>query len=209
MLKVKAKMPRIFDLAKTHGLYSASAVRAMVAEVEKDMGDQMRANALRDGGPGGAYPKLSGYNVSTAKEVQKRGRALLKRKGIKGVKGQKFSRHSGYARRKQDGKTPARGRHQADVRLRDTGSLYAGFVGRSRSGFVALGSANSITVEARANGQEPGRPSNDTLLYYHATGAGNLPKRNPTDKMDAFLRRCKLRVQKLVKEATANKSSRT
>jgi len=104
----------------------------------------------------------------------------------------KPSPHSGYAKRKQDGKTPGHGQFGANIRLRDTGELYASVTG------VVTKTPDGFRVEATALGAVSGRPDNATLLAIHAEGKDGMPKRDPTEDMSAFEKRVAARIQSYI-----------
>lgn len=95
--------------------------------------------------------------------------------------------HAGYARRKAAGKTPGHGKFGPDVRLRDTGSLFAGLDGDLK--FTPTGALISLV----SRGRNAGRPANQQLLEFHALGMGHNPVRNPAQDMTLFQARAQKR----------------
>ena len=101
--------------------------------------------------------------------------------------------HSGYAKAKALGNTPGAGKHGPDIRLRDTGDLYAALDGDVRK------VADGWVVEATATGTSPGREiTNAELLAVHAEGKGHMPKRDPTEDMSAFEKRTAARIRSYI-----------
>lgn len=187
--------------------FRGGAYRAMVEAVARDMGDQARVNMVALGEPGGAWPQLSGFNAMRAvggkalKTLKARAGSLYGRQRnqakLAAVQGENRRRrrvqkerkergegasvpHAGYARRKALGKTPGRGKFGPDVRLRDTGSLFAGLDGHVKW------EANQTLVSLISKGALRGRPSNNALLRIHANGEGRMPRRNPAEDMSLF-----------------------
>lgn len=165
-------------------IFDGAGMRALTDMIAKDMGDAMRGNMLKRGGPGGDWAQLSGYKKGGSKrEVNKERRAG----------NQMASTHTGYAKRKDLGKTPGAGANGADIRLRDTGDLYAGLDG------IAKPVTGGWVVEATATGTSSGRDiSNAELLAAHANGDGKLPKRDPTEDMSAFEKRTGARIKSYI-----------
>lgn len=191
-----------------------AAVKAMCEELAKDMADQVRANIVRFGKPGGdgGWPPLSGYNQAaiathqraakahkaaagrTEGEQSKKHREQAKkhRKTVKNLKAKQASKHSGYARAKELGETPGHGKFKASDLLRDTEALFASLAGK------VIGTATAIIVRLVAEGTAPTRSiSNQRLLEIHSFGEGNMPKRDPTQKMDNFEKRFAARLKAL------------
>lgn len=88
-----------------------------------------------------------------------------------------------YAKRKRLGRTPGAGKFKYSM-LRDTGSMYNGITGR-----VVRSSLSNLRLELHAEGQQPGRPSNDELLSIHHFGKGRVPARNVALSMRVFEQR--------------------
>lgn len=96
-----------------------------------------------------------------------------------------------YARRKDAGQTPGKGKHGGAIRLRDTGSMFDGIKG------VVRQKGKSVVVGIVSEGSLPGRPTNTELLTIHAKGDG-VPRRDPTREMSTFLQRFKERIARLL-----------
>ena len=84
--ELKNDLPTVQRLRE---LFTGAGWRFLMEAIGKDMADQVRRNMLKHGGPGGDWPKLSGYGVAS-KEIRK----TRKKEGEKAV----TSKHSGYAR---------------------------------------------------------------------------------------------------------------
>lgn len=191
--------------------------RKLVADTAQDMGDQARVNIIKHGEPGGDWAPLSGFNAhkktggKALKTLRSRAGSMYGRdanqarladtlaankdkaakqrsRKARGENASTFN-HDGYARQKARGKTPGHGKFGPDVRLRDTGSLFAGLDGEVRY------EANAAVVRLVSRGRQGKRPPNNTLLRYHATGAGNLPVRNPGQDMGLFEKRTAQRLR--------------
>lgn len=156
MLNVKVTLDTR-RLDKLRERLNEGAMRAVYAATARDLAAQVRANIMREGGPGGRWPALS----------------------------------EAYARRKDAGQTPGRGAHSGAIRLRDTGSMFAGIKG------VVRQNGKSVVVGVVSEGSLPGRPTNTELLVIHATGDG-VPRRDPTQEMGTFLQRFKDRMKRLL-----------
>lgn len=98
-----------------------------------------------------------------------------------------------YAKAKDAGRTPGKGKHSGAIRLRDTGSMFDGIKG------VVRQSGKSVVVGIVSEGSLPGRPNNTELLTMHAEGQGSLPRRDPRKDMSTFLQRFKDRVARLLR----------
>lgn len=98
-----------------------------------------------------------------------------------------------YAKAKDAGRTPGKGRHGGTIRLRDTGSMFDGIKG------VVRQRGNSVVVGIVSEGSLAGRPTNTELLTMHAQGQGSLPRRDPRTDMKVFLQRFKDRVSRLLR----------
>ena len=195
-------------------LFQGAGWRALLEQIGSAMADQVRRNMLVQGGAGptGDFALLSGWNAgqnsNANKKYQRRLREIQQGYGTAAdladlkrmkSKGHQSSRHAGYAERKAAGKTPGRGKFGADVRLRDTGELYASIRG------VPVIEANSSRVELHAEGGLPGRPTNEELLKHHALGEGNLPVRDPTENMEQFEKAAGMKFQRYLIEALKSK----
>lgn len=177
--------------------WKGSTFKDLLQFISRRMGDQARVNIIKFGGPGGKWKRLSGFNAATNRKdrIPAKGtdadaavrRVAAIRKGVRG-KGPSTARdslrylvHLGYARRKARGSTPGAGKYGPNVVLRDTGEMAANMTGKIR---VVPG---AVFVTMVSDGQEPGRDiSNNDLFIAHATGAGNLPVRNPAEDMAFF-----------------------
>lgn len=199
--RVEVKL-RLFSKEAIERRFKGREMQEFLERIGVEMGKQMAVNVVKHGGRGGGeFPQLSGYNQNKSQKARIRrlnktiseggpdaararhelAQAMARQSQIRQRGENAKNPHSGYALRKSLGKTPGRGRFGPGDRLRDTGALqdsYGGEVNMDR-----------LTVTAIASGQEPDRPTNQQLLEWHATGAGNLPVRNPTEHMELFEQR--------------------
>lgn len=188
MIKVKTKTRDLVG-KQLRDAMTSEQWRAFLAEIGEDMVAQVKLNFIKFGGPGrSAWAQLSGFNVRTKSQAKKGGHT---------------SRHSGYAKRKDEGKTPGHGKHGADERLLDTGELYNSL--KAKVAVTTTASSVSLFAEGGGGGD---RPTNDELLAMHAEGAGNLPKRDPAseDGMEEFQRRMIRKIEKYLDAAARSRT---
>ena len=214
-IKVNVSLP---DPEEIRSRFGEAEWEKMKVTTSKDMQSQVSINLIRHGQPSGDWEPLSGFGESVrrsrlAKIVSDKsfltheaseGEAALIREQARYRRLQQRqdawrarSRHTGYAKKKDTGKTPGKGRFSAGVRLRDTGAL--------RDSIRGVIDGNTIRVEAE--GQEGDRPTNQELLEWHATGAGNLPTRNPAqpEDMENFEARTRARLEELLRRPIPTK----
>lgn len=138
--------------------------------------------------------KVPASDRKKAQTKQNARRFLAKHHGARaaGLKdAAKASPHSAYAKRKEDGKTPGHGRFHADELLRDTEDLFS-----SLTGLVSNPSADTFHITLHAQGTAPSRTiTNQRLLEIHATGEGDMPKRDPTSDMTNYEARIEKRLR--------------
>jgi hypothetical protein len=171
-----------------------AALDRLAATLAQDMVEQARRNMLTQGGPGGDWPQLSGFRGASKGQKKKRrvdAKAVALREGGD-TKKTKVSPHTGYAQRKAEGKTPGAGKFGPDVRLRDTGELFASLAADVKK------EPNRLTLSLTARGERDGI-SNADLLRAHADGEGNLPPRDPSENMQQFEKRADTRVAQHMK----------
>jgi hypothetical protein len=207
MLRVRTKVV-------TAGIPNArakAALKALCEELGKDMADQVRANMVRFGKPGGdgGWPPLSGYNqggkaahtraakahTAASKRTEGEQRQSHRLEAAKHRKAAKdgVSRHAGYARQKEAGRTPGNGTFKATDLLRDTGALFASLAAS------VVERAGAIVISLIAEGTGTGRSiTNQRLLEVHTLGEGNMPQRDSTQKMTNYEKRIERRVRDLM-----------
>jgi len=183
-VNVRVNVP---ELSEIRSRFSGHDWVRLLAQIAADLGAQIRKNISIHGRASGDWPALHGFNknrVDTGKRT-KAGSKITKPRSKRTV-----SRHSGYARRKERGGTPGRGKFGPGYRLRDTNAMAAS----------VIGVVDGNTVYVDAPGQIGNRPDNNTLLYFHATGAGRNPVRDPTDpaEMVQFEARVKKRLEEIL-----------
>jgi hypothetical protein len=165
----------------------------LLEQIANDVGATVRKNMVVHGSPSGDWPPLQGFNgnrVDTGRRNTKGAKITTKKNP------RNKSRHVGYARRKEAGKTPGAGNRRADVRLRDTDALSESI----RGVFVEETGVTRVYVDAP--GKVGDRPANIDLLVWHATGAGNLPVRNPAAPSD--MQELEARIKKRLEEILQN-----
>lgn len=208
---------RVPDMTEIRSRFTGREWAALCAKIAADMGAQVRGNLRKHGRPGGDFAPLSGFNgastmrrsrmgsIASEKSMLTQGfseeeaqhiRSGSRFRNLSGrqAKWRARSRHRGYARRKEAGKTPGKGRYGPDAKLFDTEAM-----AKSITGIVVVeGTTTRVFVDAP--GQAGDRPTNNELLLWHATGAGNLPVRNPADpaEMKAFEARVKRRLEEIL-----------
>jgi hypothetical protein len=193
-IHVEVRVPELNELRRR---LSGEEWEKMKRDIGLDMARQVAINLIKHGGPSGDWAKLSGFGANVGrkqriKDIRSEKSALTSdfseeeqgyiRQGARWRKldgrqrnwQENHSRHLGYAREKEQGRTPGAGKFSEQVRLRDTDELHHSLEGR----------VNGDKVQLVAVGKSGDRPSNEELLEWHATGAGNLPKRNPADPAD-------------------------
>lgn len=214
MLKVRT---RVVVTGKPAGRARA-ALLELCNELGKDMADQVRANMVRFGKPGGdgGWPPLSGYgqgskssharaakaHTAAAKRTdgeQRQSHRLEAAKHRAAAKAS-VSRHAGYARQKEMGSTPGHGTFKANDLLRDTGALFASIAAR------VVERAGAVVISLIAEGSAAGRSiTNQRLLEVHSLGEGDMPQRDPTQKMDNYEKRVRRRVEELFRRVLGAK----
>lgn len=189
-VRVTVNVPKLKDIEDR---LKGPRFKKFLKEVATDMGKQAALNITKDGKPGGAYKQLSGFNANTQKAKIEGVKAKAMRSGMsageaRGLakeearkerasrKAQRQSNHLGYAREKEQKRNKGEYRHGPGERLMATGTLR-----ESMDGEIV---GNRVALVARGN--NPGGPTNQELLEWHATGQGNLPVRNPANDMSNF-----------------------
>lgn len=158
---------------------------SLMRDIGLDLVQSVRKQFRVRGDPAGSWPALSGYRRPSRSRANMQTLGALRDAGATELVGKKRLRelnqgspHSGYARRKHEGKTPGRGRYGPGVKLRDTGALI-----ESTNAKVTNANGNT-TISLVFDGTAPGRSiSNEALADAHFNGRGNLPRRSPLDDM--------------------------
>lgn len=201
-VRVIVNVPKLKDIEDR---LKGPRFRRFLENVATDMGKQAALNVTKDGKPGGAYKQLSGFNANTQKAKGERVKAKAMRSGMsageaRGLakeearkeraarKAHPQSKHLGYAREKEKKRDKGEYRHGPGERLMATGTLRESFDGEI--------AGNRVELVARGN--NPGGPTNQELLEWHATGQGNLPVRNPASDMSNFIARTERRWRDLL-----------
>ena len=78
-------------------IFEGAGMRALTDMIAKDMGDTMRGNMLKRGGPGGDWPKLSGFNVAKEKRKEERAKKKAERDAQRPER-ERIKREREYAR---------------------------------------------------------------------------------------------------------------
>ena len=191
----------------------------LVEDVAKDMGDQARLNITKLGEPGGPWAQLSGFNAATRKAITARAaispdawdvarkRMLMERRRLKARQsaaadaGGTLSPHSGYAKAKAEGRTPGAGKHGADVRLRDTDSMFDGMDGDTHD------LPDGVVIKLVSRGTDASGVLNADKLKWHLTGTATMPARNPAADMALFEKRTKDRIREFLRNAPGANTS--
>lgn len=193
MIRVTAKVRGPGLAEELRAKLRGPEMEALLVEVADDMVAQVRRNVMTEGGPGGKWPQLSGYN---ARVQQRRDMREAKKAGLEVAKQRKTaastSRHDGYARQKEVDVAAGRAKFGPMERLRATGGLVAALVARIKR------LADRIRVELGADGNAPNGTPYDVVLEANAKGTATIPARDPTANMEQFEKRTGARLQRLL-----------
>jgi hypothetical protein len=182
-----------------------AAMDAFIKEVQQDMVEQVRRNITTQGGPGGAWPQLSGFNQ--ARSERKAAKTTIRGLRTAGLglgdldadrarelrrQAGSTSRHAGYAAQKEAGVAAGRLRFGAAERLRATGGLVAALVAR------VTRFAYRTVIALGADGNAPNGTPYDVVLLANAKGTATIPARDPTTNMAQFEKRVGVRLRRLL-----------
>jgi hypothetical protein len=164
---------------------------------------QVRREFVTRGGPSGDWEKLSGWNEGG--RTQAKTRQAQRKTGVRDDSGAArdkntakngVSKHAGYAREKEAGRTPGHGRFGAAVRGRDSGGLVASLVG------IASAWGDGGTLELKAEGTNADGVEHQTILKTMTYGLNGQPVRSAVENMEQFEDRFVAELRKLVTEKT-------
>lgn len=181
------KAKRASAAAKYHGRSQAAANLRLEARAQRAKAKALRASAKEHRSSAKESSASSKAPRSAAKVSREQAAAHRERARVWRALG--VSDHTAYARRKEEGKTPGRGRFRADELLRDTEALFASLAyQRSERGQARV-------ISLFADGTAPGRSiTNQRLLEVHALGEGDMPQRDPTSDMANYEARVQRRL---------------
>jgi len=88
-------------------IFEGAGMRWLTEQIAKDMGDAMRANMLKHGGPGGDWAPLSGFNVAKEKRKAERAKRKAEREAQRPER-ERRARERAYAREARRERADAR-----------------------------------------------------------------------------------------------------